>query len=166
MQITVMRHGIAHDREAPDCPPDPERRLTELGIKRTRQAASGLKQLVPDIDRCITSPYLRATETLALAVEGLDLRHIPVEESETLIPMADPSDVLAVLRERRAQSVLLVGHAPHLDRFLTLMLTGQDGEQTWLKKAGAALLEVEAALEPGDALVRWIVPPKALRALA
>jgi hypothetical protein len=35
-----------------------------------------------------------------------------------------------------------------------------------MKKAGAALLETKNALEPGQALLKWMIPPKALRALA
>jgi hypothetical protein len=39
MRLYLMRHGIAIDREDPDCPPDPERYLTPKGIQRTRAAA-------------------------------------------------------------------------------------------------------------------------------
>jgi phosphohistidine phosphatase len=166
MWITVMRHGIAHDRDAPDCPPDPERRLTELGVRRTAQAAQGLRALTPEIDLCVTSPYLRARETMALAVSALGLEGVPLEVSDALLPMADPSDILVLLRKRTPSSVLLTGHGPHVDRLLTLLLTGHDGERTWMKKAGAALLETKNALEPGQALLKWMIPPKALRALA
>lgn len=166
MWIYVMRHGIAHDRDEEDCPPDAERRLTDVGRSRTRMAARGLAATSPEIDLCVTSPYLRATETMTIAVEELRLDNVPLEVSEALVPMAEPDAIVALLRARRPTGALLVGHGPHVDRLLTLMLTGRDGEQTWLKKAGVALLETKHAVEPGQALLRWLIPPKALRALA
>jgi len=37
MQLFIVRHGIAIDREDPRCPPDPERYLTEEGVEKTKQ---------------------------------------------------------------------------------------------------------------------------------
>ena len=44
MQLFIVRHGIAIDREDPKCPPDPERFLTEEGLEKTRQAAKGIAE--------------------------------------------------------------------------------------------------------------------------
>ena len=41
MQLFIVRHGIAIDREDPKCPSDPERYLTPEGLKKTREAANG-----------------------------------------------------------------------------------------------------------------------------
>lgn len=165
MWIYVMRHGIAHDREADDCPPDPQRRLTEVGRRRTREAARGLNALSPDVDVCLSSPYVRALQTMDIARDAIGLKERPLEVTESLLPEAPPEDVLALLRELRPGGALLVGHAPHVDRLITLLLTGHDGQQTWMKKAAVARLEVKQAVEPGKALLRWLIPPKALRAL-
>ena len=35
MQLYIVRHGIAVDREDPDCPPDPNRFLTQEGIEKS-----------------------------------------------------------------------------------------------------------------------------------
>ncbi len=45
MQLYIVRHGIAIDREDPKCPPEAERYLTEEGIEKTKQVAkiSGAK---------------------------------------------------------------------------------------------------------------------------
>src|SRR5438876_182160 len=45
MQLYVVRHGIAIDREDPKCPPDPERYLTEEGVEKTKQVAKGVAAL-------------------------------------------------------------------------------------------------------------------------
>ncbi len=45
MQLYIVRHGIAIDREDPKCPPDPERYLTEEGVEKTKQVAKGVAAL-------------------------------------------------------------------------------------------------------------------------
>src|SRR6202035_3492766 len=51
MDLYIVRHGIAIDREDPKCPPDPERYLTEEGMNKTRQVAKGIAVLgiTPDL---------------------------------------------------------------------------------------------------------------------
>src|SRR5262249_49031694 len=63
MQLYIVRHGIAIDREDPKSPPDPERFLTEEGIEKTKEVARGVVRLgiVPDL--LISSPYVRAMQT-------------------------------------------------------------------------------------------------------
>ena len=61
MQLFIVRHGIAIDREDPKCPPDPERFLTEEGIEKTRQAAKGVAEIGTVPDLMLSSPYVRAS---------------------------------------------------------------------------------------------------------
>src|SRR5882757_893767 len=63
MQLYIVRHGIAIDREDPKCPPDPERYLTEEGIEKTKQVAKGVAALGVTADLFLTSPYVRASQT-------------------------------------------------------------------------------------------------------
>ena len=67
MQLYIVRHGIAIDREAPKCPADPERYLTEEGKEKTRQVATGLAALgvavttpLPDDERRPLCGYCRS----------------------------------------------------------------------------------------------------------
>ena len=63
MEIYVVRHGIAIDREDPKCPPDPERYLTEEGIEKTKRVAAAVAALSSTPDVLLSSPYVRATQT-------------------------------------------------------------------------------------------------------
>ena len=64
MLLYLVRHGIAMDREDPNCPPDTERALTPRGMKRTHAAALGLLALKVKPDAALTSPgWLRAAQT-------------------------------------------------------------------------------------------------------
>jgi len=63
MQLYIVRHGIAIDREDPKSPPDPDRFLTEEGIERTKQVAKGVVALGATADLLMSSPYVRAMQT-------------------------------------------------------------------------------------------------------
>lgn len=159
MLLYVFRHGIAHDRLDPDCPPDPERALTPLGVKRTRAAARGLAAIGVRPELVVTSPYLRAKQTAEIAAELLGCRR-KLEFSEHLLPGGGASAFLTWLAERDVDSALCTGHAPNLD-LLVAMATTRGETYTVLKKAGAACVEIASG---GGRLV-WLMEPKTLRRL-
>jgi len=63
MQLYIVRHGIAVDREDPNCPADPDRFLTQEGIEKARQVAKGVAEIGAAPDLLLSSPYLRAAQT-------------------------------------------------------------------------------------------------------
>ena len=72
MEIYVVRHGIAIDREDPKCPPDPERYLTEEGIEKTKRVAAAVAALTASPDLLLSSPYVRAMQTAEIFAAALD----------------------------------------------------------------------------------------------
>ncbi len=93
MRLYLMRHGIAIDREDPDCPPDPERYLTPKGIQRTRAAARGLRALRVKPTALLTSPYVRAVQTGEIICEVLGLDCKQLKTTDALKPEAKPGQV-------------------------------------------------------------------------
>jgi phosphohistidine phosphatase len=156
-----LRHGIAVDRADPDCPPDDLRPLTSRGVGRTERAARGLARLEIDPERIWTSPLARARQTAEIAREALGVPKRRVRETKALLPDAAAEQIIEDLRRARVDRVLLVGHAPNLDRILA-HLVGVRTPFTALGKAGAAALDVRR-LEAGGASLEWILPPKVLR---
>lgn len=161
MRVYLMRHGQAQDRDSPDCPPDPDRPLTEEGTDRTRQAVRGLVRLDVTPDLVLTSPYLRARQTADIAVAVLGLKADFLLETQALTPAADPDQILAELRRRNPRQALCVGHLPHLDRAISRML-GLTSDITSLKKAGVACVELPSR---GHGTLIWLTTPKLLRKL-
>ena len=163
MLIYLFRHGIAIDRMAPNCPADPDRFLTEKGIRRTETAVQGMAKLGVVVDLVLSSPFVRARQTADIAVRVLGLP-CKVHETDNLQWDANPDGLrqeLAGLHD--AEAVLCAGHAPHLDVFIGHMLGTPP--VTELKKAGLAVLD-SSFTEPGDAHLLAIYPPRALRQLA
>ena len=164
MWVHIFRHGIAIDPTDPACPTDPQRFLTDKGKARTRAGARGLKAIGIAPDLIVTSPYVRARQTAEILREEL-APETPLEESDALTPMADPTRIVELLRERAEQNVMCVGHAPHLD-LLVAYLAGTDEPVTSLKKAGCASLEVRTGRPgAGTGLVVGVYPASVLRKL-
>lgn len=162
MQLYIVRHGIAIDREDPKCPPEAERHLTEEGVEKTKQVAKGAAALGVAGDLFVTSPYVRALQTAEIFADALDYSRQRIRRNELLLPGSEPTLLFRELaRERQASSVLLFGHAPQLDEVIATAL-GSKRHLTALKKAGVALLELKRISPPMGVLV-WLATPKMLR---
>jgi phosphohistidine phosphatase len=162
MQLYIVRHGIAIDREDPKCPPDPERYLTEEGVEKTKQVAKGVAALGVKGDLFLTSPYVRAAQTAEIFADALDYAKQKIRRTDLLLPGAEPSLLFRELaRDKQACTVFLFGHAPNLDDLIATAL-GSKKHLTALKKAGVALLELKRISPPLSVLV-WLANPKLLR---
>jgi len=165
VQIVVIRHAIAEDREAfaVGGRPDAERPLTERGAQRMRSAAQGLRTILPTIDRLISSPYVRAKQTAEIV--AAEYPELAVETIELLEPGAEPAAVIEWLCGIGPIDVVaLVGHEPDLGAFVSYLLTGHDEMSVEFKKGATCLLECERP-GPGECTLRWHLAPRQLRSL-
>lgn len=162
MRLYLMRHGIAIDREDPDCPPDPERYLTPKGIQRTRAAARGLRALRVKPAALLTSPYVRAVQTGEIVCEVLGLDPKQLCTTDALKPEAKPARLTEELG-RLGGEVICFGHAPHMDEFIAHALKAT-APFTALKKSGAACLDIDS-LAPLRATLFWVLTSRVLRRL-
>ncbi len=162
MQLYIVRHGIAIDREDPKCPPDPERYLTDEGMEKTKQAAKGVAEIGAVPDLMFTSPYLRAVQTAEVFAAVLEHNKQKIRKTDLLLPGADPMQLFRELaREKQASAVFVFGHAPHLDDLIATAI-GSKHHVTSLKKSGAALVELRRLIPPSGEFI-WLATPKLLR---
>lgn len=162
MQLYIVRHGIAIDREDPQCPPDPERYLTEEGVEKTKGVARGLAALGVSGDLFLTSPYVRAVQTAEIVASTLGYKKQKIRRTDFLLPGTEPSLLFRELaKDKQASAVLVFGHAPHLDDLIATAV-GAKKHVTELKKAGVALIELKRISPPIGMLV-WLATPKLLR---
>ena len=167
MELLIVRHGPAGDAAEKAAwkrsgRPDSERPLTKDGRRKTRAAANGLARVVEKIDLVATSPWKRAAQTAELLAEAFDKKAIEWPE---LIPDRNFENLLERLKTLNASRVALVGHEPHLSRFVSWMMTGRDHSILRLKKSQALLLDLKTPAAGAAELV-WSLPPRQLRALA
>jgi phosphohistidine phosphatase len=165
MQLYIVRHGIAVDREDPKCPPDPERFLTQEGIEKTRQVAKGVAEVGAAPDLLLSSPYVRALQTAELFADELGYSKNKIRKTDLLLPGAEPMQLFRELaRDKDLSAVFIFGHAPHLDDILATSI-GSRHHITALKKAGVALVELKRLVPPSGSLL-WLATPKLLRKAA
>jgi len=162
MQLYVVRHGIAIDREDPNCPPDPERHLTEEGVEKTATVARGIAALGATADLLLSSPYVRALQTAEIFAGIFKYSKQKIRRTDLLLPGADPTLFFRELaKDKQSSAVFCFGHAPQLDDLIATAL-GSKHHVTALKKAGVALVELRRVSPPSGQLV-WVVTPKMLR---
>ncbi|HKN74388.1 MAG TPA: phosphohistidine phosphatase SixA [Candidatus Acidoferrum sp.] len=162
MEIYIVRHGIAIDREDPKCPPDPERYLTEEGIEKTKRVAAAVAALSAAPDLLLSSPYVRAMQTAEIFAAALDYPKPKIRRTDLLLPGAEPTLFFReIAKDKQSSAIFLFGHAPQLDDIIAAAL-GSKHHITSLKKAGVALLELKRLSPPSGQLV-WLAPPKLLR---
>lgn len=166
MRVLVVRHAIAEDRDvfAKTGKPDTERPLTAEGTKRMEAAARGLARIVPTLDVVASSPLVRARQTaevIAAAYGGLVVAQLPL-----LKPTLNADAVIRWLNDQAdGAAVAVVGHEPDMGMLVSYLLTGVDTATIEMKKGAVCLLEFDGAVAAGDAVLRWFLAPKHLRAI-
>lgn len=163
MNLLLVRHGPAGDKTewAKTGKPDFDRPLTPDGAKKTRRAAEGLARLLDRPPVIATSPLVRAAQTADLLQKAFGkARRVVARELE---PGRDPEEALR-LAAGLGGTAALVGHEPHLSGVLKLATGAGEGFSCELKKAGAALIELDEKTRRGRLI--WLAAPSLLRALS
>jgi phosphohistidine phosphatase len=162
MDCILVRHGIAVE---PDewKGTEENRPLTAKGKKRVRQAAEGLAALDCQPTHLFTSPFVRAYDTAKL-LRAVICPALKVEAREELAVGSTPERLIGVLRTLPTDAVVVcVGHEPLLGEVASLLLCGKALTNFPLKKAGAACIEGEDGMKPGQGRLRWWLQPIQLR---
>lgn len=165
LHVVLLRHGLAGD---PNIfmklkrGPDSRRPLTEQGERELKIVVRALKKIFSSCDLIATSPFLRAAQTAK--VLSKKLKTVQTETWFELQPDIEPNLTLAKLRSlRKFKNIVLVGHEPHLSRFLSFILTGGTQTNFHIKKGGFALVEFEPHSQLTRARLKCLVQPSQLK---
>ncbi|HKD53144.1 MAG TPA: histidine phosphatase family protein [Steroidobacteraceae bacterium] len=164
MELLIVRHAIAFERDARRWPDDGERPLSPRGMMRARRAAVGLKRLGPRPLKVLSSPLERARQTAAILSQFAAWPRASL--CPLLMPDSSPQELLALLGRARESCIAVVGHQPDLGRVLSACLPGSVGSAAFeLRKMGVALVQFRGAARASHGELRWLLPPRVLRAL-
>lgn len=159
MDIFILRHGIAAERDARRYPDDDQRPLTSEGRKKLRRIAAFLKDRGYRFDLVLTSPLVRARQTAEIVASILGLED-HLQETPHLSPGGDPRRLIAEISVHKAGSVLLVGHEPYLSCLISVLLSGREGLEINLKKGGFCHLSVGSLIYGACAALDCLLAPK------
>ena len=164
MNLFLLRHGVAVEREEFDFARDDLRPLTVKGKKQLRQIAAAMRALELNCEVILSSPLVRARQTAEIMAADLKLeRHLAF--ADELKPGGDLKNLIQRLVQLKpaAENILLVGHEPDLSELISLLVTGNRGAGLALKKGGLAKLELEKLRAGKCATLRWLLTPALLK---
>ena len=162
MDLFIIRHAWAAERDNLAYPDDSLRPLTEEGRNRFARMIEALvpRGLTPQL--IVTSPMLRCVQTAEVLAAALGEKTKVVQEKE-LLPGGDPKHLLAGTEERASglDRVAWVGHAPDVGYLAAALIGLEDG---WLdlKKGAIAALRFSGSPELGRGELQWLVTAKIL----
>jgi phosphohistidine phosphatase len=167
MNLYLLRHGIAVEPGTPGYEKDSDRPLTAKGEDRLRETARAMEKLELSFDLILSSPFLRAKQTAEIIATNLRLRN-KLAFSNELIPSGNPQLLIQQLNGFRPgpENVLLVGHEPHLGRFVALLSAGNTSLEIDFKKGGLCKLEAEFLHYGRCAKLAWLLTPRQMELMS
>lgn len=162
LELLIVRHAIAFERDAQRWPNDAARPLTAEGRRRFERAAEGLGRVFPEVDLLLTSPLKRARQTAQILTKVIGW---PLAGERTeLAPHTPVHETLQSLRQPRVSRIAVVGHEPHLSELIALCLASPPPTlRIQMKKGAVAVLAFEQTLRAGGGSLQALLPPRILR---
>jgi phosphohistidine phosphatase len=158
MEIYLLRHGIAEDA-APGMP-DADRALTSAGRQKLRRVLTRARAAKVEPDVILSSPYRRALETAAVAVETLGYSG-KVVQTGALTPDANPHETWEEIRAHKTEtSLLLASHEPLMSSLLAFLLN-TPALLVDFKKAALARVDCDRFGPEPHATLKWLLTPAA-----
>jgi phosphohistidine phosphatase len=115
-RLYFVQHGLAENKLD-----NPDRPLTEEGFNQTRNNARQLLALKAPVSHIFHSGKLRAQQTAEVIASVLNVNKI--DAIDHLSPNDDPALITQELNETAA---LYVGHLPHLEKLVSMLITGKE----------------------------------------
>lgn len=161
MNLYILRHGIAAEPDAQTFAKDADRPLTPEGKRKLGQVAGAMEALELSFDLILSSPYLRARHTAEIIAEALKARK-KLELSDSLTPGGSAKKLVDLLNHLQPtpESVLLVGHEPHLSGLISLLVSGDASFAVVMKKGGLCKLSTDSLNAGRCAALEWLLTPK------
>jgi phosphohistidine phosphatase len=160
MNLYLLRHAIAAERNPDKYPDDALRPLTAAGSKKMIKVADALDHMGLQIDLILSSPFVRARQTAEIARKGLHLKKDRLLLIDALAPAGDPGNLIAEIQAKyMVDKLLLVGHEPDMSNLISLLLSGDISIPITMKKAGICCLSIEQLVAGKCAALEWMINP-------
>ena len=166
MQLYIVRHAWAFERDPARFPDDRLRPLEPKGVKRFRRVVRRLVRRDVCPTWIATSPLVRCRQTADLLGRQLS-GDLPIEELDALAPGSDLDEAILWTRQKLADTdvmhaqVAWVGHSPDVEE-LCARLIGAAGATIRFAKGAVASLWFADLPMVGSGRLDWLVNAKIL----
>jgi phosphohistidine phosphatase len=159
MDVYLIRHAEAVERDPASGLADEDRPLTETGRAQAERIARNLPARGAKIGRLFVSPTVRTRQTAEPLVRAWGLARDAVADCPELAPGGKIRKLVKRLSEQPADAIGLVGHRPDLNEFAAWLI-GSKKARIALDKGGVALVRVDEGEEPdrGSGKLIWLLP--------
>lgn len=152
MTLFLVQHGEAKPESE-----DPDRSLTDRGAEVVERMADWAARMGMKVEEIRHSGKRRAEQTATIFANRLSPPRGMIA-AQGLNPLDSVDSVAASLRAQQ-DSIMIVGHLPHLSRLVSLLVTGDpDAEVVRFRNAGIVCLTRKEAKWAID----WVMQPDLL----
>ncbi len=151
MLLYLLRHGDALESSTEDN----ERPLSSIGEDQAIWVAKTFSRFNLSLDLILSSPLRRAvqmTEIISKKLGGITWR-----PTEYLVPSTNERQLFRQLNDLGEQSVLLVGHEPHLRLIVSLLISGSRHTNIEMKKSTLLCLESHMPIQHESCILQWML---------
>jgi phosphohistidine phosphatase len=166
MEVILIRHAKAENRDPNSWPDDDLRPLTAEGRAEQRAAARAMKQMGIKLDFLVTSPLLRAKETADIVAKVYRWPEPPQVAEELGHGYAVGAVVKLLAKFPPDSLVALVGHEPDFSRLTAALVSKSADLNIAVKKSGVVGIEFDGPAEAAKGTLLFHLKPGHLRKLA
>ena len=159
MLLYLLRHGDAIEQGYDDV----SRPLSPPGEEHAANAANAFISMNLSLDLILSSPLLRAKRTAEIIGNAINVTECMT--TEYLVPQTSERELLRQLNECGRNSVLLVGHEPHLRAFVSLLIAGTRHANIAVKKGVLLALETSTPVQAGSGVLKWMLTSEQMKRL-
>jgi phosphohistidine phosphatase len=149
-QIYFAQHGLAVNKAE-----NPDRPLSEAGIKQTEAIAKYLQRSAIPVAQISHSGKLRALQTAQIFADELNITTV------SAIDHLSPNDDVALLAQNLiTDNTLYIGHLPHLEKLVSFLVTGKENPGILqFQNSAVVCLEKKETLYQ----LQWYLTPELIR---
>jgi len=155
MNIYLIRHGDAENISKGI--KDYERKLTHEGELRMKKAAAFWKNIVPEFDLIISSPYIRALQTAKIIASVYSIKKEVITDKR-LGCGSGTEDLIELANVFAAADIAIVGHQPDLSNHTSILISG-NGAYVDYKKGTIAKISFHNKVKEGKGVLEFLIPP-------
>jgi phosphohistidine phosphatase len=136
---------------------DFERKLTPDGEIKIKNASLIWKNIIPEFDYIISSPYLRALQTAKIIASVYNYKK-DILIDKRLGCGSETESLIEILNPYQSGDIAIVGHQPDLSIHLSRLISGA-GTSIEFKKAAIAKISFSNRVKEGKGVLEFLVPP-------
>jgi phosphohistidine phosphatase len=159
VELYLIRHADAVRLGERGITTDEERPLTEEGLAQAGRVGAGLQRRGARPVLILTSPLLRARQTVDQLASELAAPTPEVRICEELAPGGKRRKLARFVEGLGPGPLALVGHLPDLGAWAGWLL-GSKKVHLDLPKAGVACIQASGELKKGAGVLLWYLPPE------